>query len=795
MRTPTAAWIGSATLLLYLVAVAPGADEAPAPIPVAEVTLRAEEVGAFLRALDAELHPGPQIDRIEAGLPALSQRLTERFSRTEQTIESRPGLGSLDALAESWYSSRLGVTAWMELLTARAISLEQHREHLVGLSGTWRRTREHVRAVKAPDAIIQRVEAVRASLTKAQAQVETQRAATLVLQERVAREVTRCEEALAQIVRARQRAAGDLFVRDSAPIWRHEATALVELPARIRSSLESHLVQVRRFIAEQSDRILVHAGFLLGLAGFFWWARRRARGWKAAEAPAAALATLFDQPIAAALVVGLLSFWIYSDAPAAVRILFQIVGLFAVVAILRRLLAPTVVPGLYVLALFFLADLARDFVTVLPLLERSLFLIEMLAATLVLGWALASGRARDLLAMSSGPARARARELLARLAVVGFAVAFVAGVIGNMSLARLLGSGILASGYLALALSAGRRLADGVVAFALRVWPFSLLRMVDRHRALLERRAATALRAAAVAGWAIGTLDAFGLLTPALAGGRRVLAAQLTPGALQISVGDVLAFAFTVYFAFLFSSLVRFVLEEDVFPRLHLGAGLPYALSSLLRYAIIFVGFIMALLALGVNLDRVTILGGAFGIGVGFGLQNIVNNFVSGLIVLFERPVRVGDAVQIGDVQGEVRRIGIRSSTVRNWEGAEVIVPNSMLVADKVTNWTPADPCRRLDIPVNVAYGTGPDTVLKVLAGVAHAHPDVAAAPAPQSLFLGFGDSALRFELRVWTYRLDRHVAVKSELGIAVYAALREAGMTIPLPQQEIRVYQEPPPR
>lgn len=151
--------------------------------------------------------------------------------------------------------------------------------------------------------------------------------------------------------------------------------------------------------------------------------------------------------------------------------------------------------------------------------------------------------------------------------------------------------------------------------------------------------------------------------------------------------------------------------------------------------------------------------------------------------------------VQIGDVQGEVRRIGIRSSTVRTWEGAEVVVPNSMLVADKVTNWTPAEHCRRVDVQVNVAYGTAPDKVLKVLAEVAHAHPDVAAKPAPESLFLGFGDSALRFELRVWTDRLHRHVALKSEVGMAVYAALREAGMTIPFAQQEIRVHHEPSPR
>jgi small-conductance mechanosensitive channel len=244
-----------------------------------------------------------------------------------------------------------------------------------------------------------------------------------------------------------------------------------------------------------------------------------------------------------------------------------------------------------------------------------------------------------------------------------------------------------------------------------------------------------------------------------------------------------------VYLASVVSRLVQFVLAEDVLPRLNLRPGLPYALLSIVKYAIVSIGFVLALLALGVNLNRVTVLGGALGIGVGFGLQNIVNNFVSGLILLFERPVRVGDAVQIGDVQGEVRRIGIRATTVRAWEGAEVIVPNSQLVAERVTNWTPTEYRRRLDIPVNVAYGSAPDKVLQVLTEVAQSHRDVVASPAPVALFLGFGDSALQFELRAWTNRLDRHPMVRSELGVAVYAALQAAGFSIPFPQQEIRIH------
>ena len=200
-----------------------------------------------------------------------------------------------------------------------------------------------------------------------------------------------------------------------------------------------------------------------------------------------------------------------------------------------------------------------------------------------------------------------------------------------MSLARLLASSTLQSAYVGLILAAGRRIAEGLFDLALRLPPLRFLRMVQQHRAYIEQRAHRLLRTVALAVWAAVTLDSLGLLRPMIATGRTIWAAELTRGALQISVGDVLSFVVTVWAAFFVSSLVRFVLQEDVFPRLSLGAGLPYALSSLVSYAIVTVGFIVALLVLGVNLDRVTVLGGAFGVGVGFGLQNVVNNFVSGL--------------------------------------------------------------------------------------------------------------------------------------------------------------------
>jgi len=290
--------------------------------------------------------------------------------------------------------------------------------------------------------------------------------------------------------------------------------------------------------------------------------------------------------------------------------------------------------------------------------------------------------------------------------------------------------------------------------------------------------------------WLAGTLDYIGLLEPALALGQAAMAAELQRGAISLSLGDILVLVLTVWVAFLLSRFIRFVLDEDVYPRIGLTLGLSYMISSLLHYAILFLGFLLAIAALGVDLNKVTVLAGAFGVGLGFGLQGVVNNFVSGLIVLFERPISVGDVIQMGELGGEVRRIGIRSTTVRTGEGAEVIVPNASLVAEKVTNWTLSDRMRRIDVSVGVAYGTAPDKVLELLRGVAVAHPHILAEPEPVAFFTGFGESAMNFELRTWTNRFDQWVAIRSELNVALYEALRTAGIEIPFPQRDVRLRQ-----
>jgi small-conductance mechanosensitive channel len=356
-----------------------------------------------------------------------------------------------------------------------------------------------------------------------------------------------------------------------------------------------------------------------------------------------------------------------------------------------------------------------------------------------------------------------------------------------MRLARLLGGQVLAANYVALVLYAAVRIGEGLVAYALHTLPLRRLLMVARHRDLLQRRTHLALCWFAVGAWIYVSMDGVGLLGPLWSAAGTVLGARYARGSISISVGDALAFGLVIWVSFLLSSLLRFVLGEDVYPRMGLARGRAYAVSTLAHYTIMVVGLLVAIAALGLDLTRITILAGAFGLGAGIGLQGAVANAVSGLILLLEGRIRVGDLVQIQGLEGEVYEIGSRASTIRTWDGAEVIVPNGRLTSENVTNWTLSDRLYCVEVRVPVTYASDPERVLKILRAVAAAHPKILAEPAPLALCTGFGDSGMTFQLRAWT-TFEEALGVRSELAVAVHAALTVADIEIAVPQRYVHI-------
>jgi potassium efflux system protein len=259
-------------------------------------------------------------------------------------------------------------------------------------------------------------------------------------------------------------------------------------------------------------------------------------------------------------------------------------------------------------------------------------------------------------------------------------------------------------------------------------------------------------------------------------------------GSLKLSINNLLVLAVGLLLAIYIPRLVRFIMDEDIVPRLPVDPGSGAAATRLTYYVLVLVGIALALASAGLEFGQVALIIGALGVGIGFGLQNIVNDFVSGIVVAFERPFQVGDTIEVGALWGRVRSIGLRASTIRTFEGAEVIVPNASLISGQVINWTLSDRRRRIDIPVGVAYGSDPEQVQEILVQAVTGHPACLSDPPPKALFREFGESALNFELRFWTPDAEQRLDTVSDVSIRINEALNAAGITIPFPQRDLHI-------
>ncbi len=267
-----------------------------------------------------------------------------------------------------------------------------------------------------------------------------------------------------------------------------------------------------------------------------------------------------------------------------------------------------------------------------------------------------------------------------------------------------------------------------------------------------------------------------------------ILNIEYTIGEFSISVFMVAMLCLVLYLANLLSWLLQGLADAHYMSPRKMDIGVKTAMKRLLHYAIFTVGFFVAVSMAGLELQKLTIIAGALSVGIGFGLQNIVNNFVSGLILLFERPVKVGDTINIDEQWGTITKIGLRSTVFETLDRAEIIVPNSDLISQKVVNWTFTTNISRVVLTVGVAYGSPLDKVLEILQQVAKEHPDILEDPESSAIFTGFGDSSIDFELRAWISDIGKRLKVKSELGQAVDRYFREEGITIPFPQRDLHL-------
>ena len=789
----------AALALLVLAGPARAQDATPAPtalptataiVPIAlpDVAGKSDALAVYLSQVEERSRPGADVAAIEKGLPDVSGEIRDRLTATHRLLAGSPALRDVDNLTEKWRALRTELEGWNAGLTKLATSLDSELTGLDQLRAIWRATNDEARAQNAPASLLERIDAALTGIAATRKTIEGRRQHVLDLQDGVVAQAAATRLPLRDLGNVRRQSFGRLLVANRPPLWRtYPPEGIGPSFAAAAAATREELQESGVFLHDHGGRVVLQLVVFLLLAVALRRARERVAKWAQEDASLARGVRIFEVPVSAAALVALLTTgWFLPDAPLVLSDIVALAALVPNLRVLRRLVDPPAVPALWALGIIYAVDQLTRFLSSQPFLEQLFISLERVGVIVFMVWFIRSGRFRAMWSRDSRWAASALRG--ARALVLFIAASTIASAFGYMQLSRYLQEAVVDTVFAALVLFGGLQVLEALWSYVLRTRAARRLRMVQDHRALLQRHGERLLGWLVALAWVAVALRNVRVLDPLVHGARQVLRAEATIGSLTLSLGAVLAFAVTVWLSFVVSRLLRFVLAEDVYPRLDLAPGMPYALSSLLHYAVLLIGFFMALAATGLQLDRFALLAGAFGVGIGFGLQTIVNNFVSGLILLFERPVKVGDTVQVGSLSGEVRHIGIRSSTLRTFDGADVILPNGELVSGAVTNWTLADRLRRIDIPVGVAYGSDPERMIALLRGVAVNHPLVIEQPAPVAFFMGFGDSALNFELRCWTETFDKWVATRSDLLTQINKALTEAGIEIPFPKRDVQV-------
>lgn len=319
---------------------------------------------------------------------------------------------------------------------------------------------------------------------------------------------------------------------------------------------------------------------------------------------------------------------------------------------------------------------------------------------------------------------------------------------------------------------------------------------IEAERKRVTAQALTLLFYFEITGALLGILVIWGTILPALGAANDI---TLWTGVDTIdgvrTVRPVTLWNLILFFLFIGASVIaasniRGLLEIGPLQRLKLSAGSRFAIHTIIGYVLVGVGIVAGFLQLGVDWSRLQWIIAALGVGLGFGLQEIVANFISGLIILFERPVRVGDTVTIGDLDGDVTNIAIRATTIKDFDNREVLLPNKSIITENVTNWTLSDTIMRIILDIGVAYGSDLEKVRDVLLKCAADEPDVLDTPEPRLFFMNHGDSSLDYELRVFISNPRKRFRVRDRLNTAINMSLAEAGIEIPFPQRDVHLKQ-----
>jgi small-conductance mechanosensitive channel len=762
--------------------------EEPITYSLTEIPTKIEEVSIYFQSLSEIVKPSSNIVQMDS--------LYEVYLADKDSLEGEADIDKpeqyftrkLEDVKQRWEKLDNQVSDWQKIVGDRVKELEVEKKKVDETITIWKRTYDNARKEKAPKELLQSVKDIQTELRKFQREISGLITKDLKIQNNLADQNIELGVNVSKLNDALKNRRREIFTQDAAPLWEalFEPKDTVAITTQVGDIWELYERSAVDFIEVNRQNLALDFILLIIALLFVYGLRFFSKKLDTSDESVKLALSILERPVSITVLLFLLFLvLVYPEIPEVLKSLLGLIVLFPLLRILFYISDKSLHIPLIGLAVIFILNEIQTITTTESLLERLILLFLTLLALGGVVWLIWK---KVLQLAFKGKKGSNLVTFGTRVAAVLLAASLLMNILGYVKLAEILVSGTIFSVYASIILVTGYLVVIALLVIFLQTKIARKLRVVQKYPEKIKNTTAKIIRFGAGIWLTISMLKNFELNEAVEEWLIGALTKEWAIGTFSLSLGEIFLFFVTIWISVLVARLVRFILEEDILSRMTLPRGVPGAVSAIVKYIIVGFGIVVAFTAAGLELDKFSILIGALGVGIGFGLQDLVNNFVSGLILIFERPIQVGDAIQVDTLSGRVSQIGIRSSIIKTWQGAEVIVPNGQLISNKLTNWTMTDRLRRIDIIVGTKYGSDVERVMEVLLQCAKSHQHILVSPAAYVLFNDFADSYLEFELRCWTSNYGAWLDTRSEIRVAIDKAFRDEGIDIPFPQRDLHL-------
>lgn len=763
----------------------------PEPIHITDINFELERTRKKLVKIVYELEPNKQFRDMDSLIARQKVFLTNELQEFKQFNPYNLSKYFLENTYRAWSGYETKLTNWKTTVNNKIDHIQNHIDELEFSKAVWELTLAEVKNSNAPKELLDRISFFLQEIKDVEKNFVKLRREMILREDNITELISLTDDVKEEVSQLQQHLRDNLFVANKSVLWKvnFSSSEIVPIGPRISKAWHENAKTVNNFTKEIRYFYLILTILLVILLYYFIRNRFRKLGLTDADPNAVVIKRIFfEHPYSTSIfLIGILFIIFYSNMP---LILIGIMGTIILVCSMfflphvigiqaKRII--TIVFILYIFNLFeilfwYFGNYSRIYIT----------LESLVAILLVYKYGVAGFRKwkKDVHSF------VKVFRFFATVLLVMFSLALLSNLFGFVNLAVLLLKVGVKTAAIFVVIFSAYIIIRAIIIALIEIGRHSHYKLMENRWDKLEKRSIQVLKVLAVLFLVKFMFQTMEIYRPVMDWLTAFLSHEWEIGTLGISIGSVLSMLLILAITFLISRFIKIIIEDEILAHSKLPKGVPAAISVTIRYFIITLGVLMALSAAGIDLSKFGLLAGALGVGIGFGLQNIVNNFISGLILVYERPINVGDTIEVENLMGTVNRIGIRSSNVRTYDGAEVVVPNGNLISNQLINWTLSDNKRRVELKVGTAYGTDPNVVLELLKKVAMNHEDVLKTPEPRALFEEFGDSSLNFRLLFWV-PFEMGIGAKSDIAIGVYNIFKENNIEIPFPQVDLHVKKE----